>query len=59
MTTTIVRGRHVITRALDRFRWEQIDDGAVLAENGVIIALGRFAELAAEHPQALGDRLRK
>ena len=37
ISTTIVRGKHVITRALDRHRWEQIDDGAVLQQNGAIM----------------------
>ena len=50
MTASLIRGRHVITRALDRFRWEQIDDGAILQEGGVITAIGRFSDLAAQHP---------
>ncbi|HSU05751.1 MAG TPA: amidohydrolase family protein [Acetobacteraceae bacterium] len=50
MTASIIRGRHVITRTLDRFRWEQIDDGAVLQDNGVITAIGQFTEIAALHP---------
>jgi 5-methylthioadenosine/S-adenosylhomocysteine deaminase len=50
MTASLIRGRHVITRALDRFQWEQIEDGAILQENGMITAIGPFAELAAYHP---------
>jgi cytosine/adenosine deaminase-related metal-dependent hydrolase len=50
MTASIVRGRHVITRTLDRHRWEQIDDGAVLQEDGTITAVGTFAALRSQHP---------
>jgi len=48
----IVRGKHVITHALDRHRWAQIDDGAVLQRDGVIAAVGSFAALRAENPTA-------
>jgi hypothetical protein len=34
-----VRGKQVITPALDRHRWDQIEDGAVL-ERDAIIATG-------------------
>lgn len=50
MNASIIRGRHVITRALDRQRWEQIDDGAILQEDGIISRIGPFAELARAHP---------
>ena len=52
MSLSIIRGKHVITRALDRHRWEQIDDGAVVQEDGVIIAIGSFAALQRDHPDA-------
>src|SRR6266851_3537428 len=52
MSLSIIRGKHVITRALDRHRWEQIDDGAVVQEGGVIIAIGSFAALQRDHPDA-------
>jgi cytosine/adenosine deaminase-related metal-dependent hydrolase len=54
---SIVRGKHVITRALDRHRWEQIDDGAVLQRDGVIEAVGAFADIRAANPDApiVGD----
>jgi cytosine/adenosine deaminase-related metal-dependent hydrolase len=47
----------VITRALDRHRWEQIDDGAVLQRDGVIAAIGAFAALQRDNPAApvVGD----
>ena len=52
-----MRGKHVITRALDRHRWEQIDDGAVLQRDGIIAAVGTFADLRSANPNApvVGD----
>jgi cytosine/adenosine deaminase-related metal-dependent hydrolase len=47
---SIIRGKHVITRALDRHRWEQIDDGAVLQHDGVITAIGPFEALRQANP---------
>jgi 5-methylthioadenosine/S-adenosylhomocysteine deaminase len=56
-SASIVRGKHVITRALDRHRWEQIDDGAVLQQGGIIAAVGAFADIRAANPGApiVGD----
>jgi cytosine/adenosine deaminase-related metal-dependent hydrolase len=48
--SSIVRGKYVITRTLDRHSWEQIEDGAVLHENGIIADVGSFAGLAAKYP---------
>ena len=48
--SSIVRGKHVITRALDRHRWDQIDDGAVLQRDGIIAEVGGFAELRRANP---------
>ena len=50
MSSSIIRGKHVITRALDRHRWDQIDDGAVLQRDGVIAAIASFAELHRANP---------
>ena len=57
VSSSIVRGKHVITRALDRHRCEQIDDGAVLQQNGVIAAIGAFEDLHRDSPGAsvVGD----
>ena len=52
MPSSIIRGKHVITRALDRHRWEQIDDGAVLQRDGIISAIGSFEELSRANPDA-------
>jgi cytosine/adenosine deaminase-related metal-dependent hydrolase len=52
MTTraSLVRGRTVITHAIDRQSWNEIPDGAVLQEDGVIAAVGSFADLRRAHP---------
>ncbi|HEY7579365.1 MAG TPA: hypothetical protein VH855_17365, partial [Acetobacteraceae bacterium] len=57
MTTSLIRSRTMITRALDRHRCEQIDDGAVLQEDGTIAAIGNFADLRRQHPDVpvIGD----
>src|SRR5580698_8644917 len=56
-SASIVRGKHVITRTLDRHRVEQIDDGAVLQRGGIIVAVGTFADLRRANPTApiVGD----
>ena len=49
-SSSIIRGKTVITRALDRHQCEQIDDGAVLQRDGLIVAIGSFAELSRANP---------
>ena len=51
MTSSIVRARHVITGVTDRHSWDQIDDGAVLVENGLVRAVGPYSEISAAHPE--------
>jgi cytosine/adenosine deaminase-related metal-dependent hydrolase len=46
----LVRSRAAITRSLDRHRWEEIADGAVLQEDGVIQEVGRYEDLARRFP---------
>jgi 5-methylthioadenosine/S-adenosylhomocysteine deaminase len=50
MATSLIRSRSMITRTIDRRRWEEIADGAVLQEDGVITALGTYRDLSAKHP---------
>ena len=50
MSVSLIRSRSVITHAIDRHRWNEIADGAVLQEDGIITAVGTFAELSAKHP---------
>ncbi len=52
MAKTLIRGRNVIVRAVDRHHVEQHDDAAVLVEGGVVQAIGPAAELEAAHPDA-------
>ncbi|WPB86723.1 amidohydrolase family protein [Sediminicoccus rosea] len=49
MSRSLVRGRHVICRALDRDRAEIIENGAVLQEDGVILEIGPYEDLARRH----------
>jgi 5-methylthioadenosine/S-adenosylhomocysteine deaminase len=50
MSVSLIRSRAMIAQALDRHRWEEIADGAVLQEDGTIVAIGSFADLQARHP---------
>ncbi|MEM9782546.1 MAG: amidohydrolase family protein [Pseudomonadota bacterium] len=50
MSASIVRARTVITGVESRHRWTQIDDGAVLVEDGKVRAVGPYKEIAAAHP---------
>ena len=50
MAASLIRSRAMITQALDRHRWEEIADGAVLQEDGKITAVGTFADLSRRHP---------
>jgi 5-methylthioadenosine/S-adenosylhomocysteine deaminase len=50
MATSIIRCRTMITRALDRTRWEEIADGAVLQEDGVILETGTYEDLSRRFP---------
>jgi 5-methylthioadenosine/S-adenosylhomocysteine deaminase len=49
---SLIRGRSVITHVIDRHTWNEIPAGAVLQEDGIITAIGPFAELSAAHPEA-------
>src|SRR5262249_24957313 len=51
MAKCIVRSRAMIVRAIDRKSWEEISDGAVLQEGGIITAVGTYQELRAKNPQ--------
>src|SRR5262249_574164 len=50
MVKSIVRSRAMIVRAIDRKSWEEIADGAILQEDGIIKAVGTFKELKAKNP---------
>jgi imidazolonepropionase-like amidohydrolase len=38
------------THAIDRHRWNEVTDGAVLQEDGTIVELGTYQELSRKHP---------
>ncbi len=50
MPTTLIRSRATITGVKDRFAWNEIKDGAVLQEDGVIVAIGTYDDLHRKHP---------
>jgi 5-methylthioadenosine/S-adenosylhomocysteine deaminase len=50
MPSSIIRGKHVITRALDRHRYVQLDDAAILQHDGTIAAIDSYATLHNQHP---------
>src|SRR5215510_7165236 len=50
MPASLVRSRAAITGVKDRFTWDEIKDGAVLQEDGVIVAVGTYDDLHAKHP---------
>lgn len=50
MSSSLIRSHTLISRAIDRNLWEQIDDGAVLQENGIVVAVGAYEELTKRYP---------
>ena len=56
MQRRLVYGRALITGVVDRHLAEVIEDGAVYAEDGRIVAVGRRADLKTRYPEAPGDR---
>ena len=50
MTISLVRSRAMITKTLSATEWEEIPDGAILQEDGIITAVGTYADLSARHP---------
>lgn len=57
MSVSIVRGRQVVTRVVDRRHIDIRDDAAVLVEDGEVRAVDGFDALTAAHPHAtvIGD----
>jgi cytosine/adenosine deaminase-related metal-dependent hydrolase len=50
MAVSLVRSRSMITRALSRSTWEEVADGALLQEDGIITAVGTYDDLHRRHP---------
>ena len=45
MPSSLIRGKHVLTRVIDENTTEVIDDGAVYQEEGLIIDVGAYQDL--------------
>ena len=52
MPATLIRSRAMITRVTGRTTVEEVPDGAVLQEDGVIVATGSYDDLARRYPDA-------
>jgi 5-methylthioadenosine/S-adenosylhomocysteine deaminase len=50
MAISLVRSRAMITKTLSATEWEEIADGALLQEDGIITELGTYDDLSARHP---------
>jgi len=50
MPASLIRSRAMITHALDRHACNEIVDGALVQEDGVITAIGAYPELSRKHP---------
>ena len=51
MPASLIRSRAMITHAQDRHRWNEVRDGAVLQEDGIIAEIGTYAKLSRKHPE--------
>jgi cytosine/adenosine deaminase-related metal-dependent hydrolase len=49
MASTLVRGKYVICKALDRTSVEMIEDGAVFQQDGRIVEVGPYDQLAQKY----------
>jgi 5-methylthioadenosine/S-adenosylhomocysteine deaminase len=50
MPASLIRSRAMITHAVDRHACNEIADGALVQEDGVITAIGTYADLSRRHP---------
>ncbi|MDN3566820.1 amidohydrolase family protein [Paeniroseomonas aquatica] len=50
MATSLIRSRAMITRTLSATEWEEIADGALIQEDGIITATGTYDDLHRRHP---------
>jgi cytosine/adenosine deaminase-related metal-dependent hydrolase len=51
MSASLIRSRAMVTHAIDRHRWNEITDGAVLQEDGTIVEVGTYQDLNRKHPK--------
>ena len=50
MPASLIRSRALVTHAIDRHRWNEIADGALVQEDGIITEIGTYTELSRKHP---------
>ena len=50
MPASLIRSRAMVTHAIDRHRWNEITNGAVLQEDGTIVEIGTYEELSRKNP---------
>src|ERR1700741_2707437 len=50
MSASLIRSRALVTHAIDRHRWNEITDGAVLQEDGAIVEIGTYPDLSRRYP---------
>src|SRR6201987_4260322 len=50
MSAPLIPSRPMVTHAIDRHRWNEITDGAVLQEDGAIVEIGTYRDLSRRHP---------
>src|SRR5256714_10107479 len=50
MSASLIRSRAMVTHGIDRHRWNEITDGAVLQEDGAIVEISTYRELNRRHP---------
>ena len=48
MSASLIRSRAMVTHAVDRHRWNEITDGAVLQEDGAIVEIGAYRTSAGD-----------
>lgn len=50
MPASLIRSRALLTHAIDRTRWNEIADGALVQEDGLVAEIGTYADLSRKHP---------
>ena len=50
MPASLIRSRALITHAIDRHACNEIADGALVQEDGIVTEIGTYAELSRRHP---------
>ena len=49
MSSSLIRGKHIVCKAASRTDAQVVDDGAVFQKDGLIVEVGPYRELAAKH----------